>query len=142
MDPPTIILDTNILIAALRSGRGASARLIRELGSDTFDIGLTVPLVLEYESVAKRFADLTLSGTEIDEFIGYICDVGIKCAVDFLTRPAARDPGDEFVIEAAVASGSDWIVTFNARDLTEGAARYGVEVIAPNEALKRLGITS
>ena len=45
------------------------------------------------------------------------------------------------VLEAAVATGSTWIVTHNVRDMTAGAARYGVEVITPGEALRRLGVS-
>ena len=43
------------------------------------------------------------------------------------------------VLEAAIASGGDWIVTHNVRDLATAAARFGIEVIKPAEALRRLG---
>jgi len=51
------------------------------------------------------------------------------------------DPGDELVLEAAIASGSNWIVTHNVRDLASAAARFGIEVVTPAEALRRLGET-
>jgi len=41
------------------------------------------------------------------------------------------DPDDELVLEAAVATGSEWIVTHNIRDMSVGGARFGVEVIRP-----------
>lgn len=44
------------------------------------------------------------------------------------------------VLEAAVASGAGWVVTPNVRDLAAGAARFGVEVVTPGEALRRLGV--
>ena len=45
------------------------------------------------------------------------------------------------VLEAAVASGAAWIVTHNVRDLAAGGARFGVEVVTPGEALRRLGVS-
>jgi len=55
-------------------------------------------------------------------------------------RPSVADPDDELVLEAAIATGSEWIVTHNIRDMAAGAARYGIEVITPGEALRRLGV--
>ena len=47
--------------------------------------------------------------------------------------------GDELVLEAALATGSNWIVTHNIRHLTAGAGGYRIETIRPGEALRRLG---
>jgi hypothetical protein len=55
-------------------------------------------------------------------------------------RPSVADPDDELIVEAAIATGSKWIVTHNIRDMATGAARYGIEVIRPGEALRRLGV--
>ena len=66
--------------------------------------------------------------------------MGTLAAVRFRVRPSVADPDDELVLEAAVATGSAWIVTHNIRDMVVGAARYGVEVIRPGEALRRLGV--
>ena len=72
--------------------------------------------------------------------IDYLCQVGKRCVVHFRVRPSVADPDDELVLEAAVATGSEWIVTHNIRDMAAGAARYGIEVITPGEALRRLGV--
>jgi predicted nucleic acid-binding protein len=55
-------------------------------------------------------------------------------------RPSVADPDDELVLAAAIASGSEWIVTHNIRDMAVGAVRYGIDVITPGEALRRLGV--
>lgn len=52
----------------------------------------------------------------------------------FLLRPFLRDPRDDFVIELAVASRADYIVTWNIGDFTE-AVEYGMKVVRPNEFL-------
>ena len=84
---------------------------------------------------------LPLVPEDVASLLDYWCPVGSKAAVRFRLRPSVADPGDELVLEAAVATGSRWIVTHNIRDMAAGAARYGVEVITPGEALRRLGVS-
>jgi predicted nucleic acid-binding protein len=137
---PTLILDTNVLVAGLRSSLGASHALLRMVGSERFTLGLTAALVLEYEAVCIRSLNVIgLTGEELGVLLDHLCAVGKRAAVRFRVRPSTADPGDEFVLEAAVATGSDWVVTHNVRDLAAGAARFGVEVLTPAEALRRLG---
>lgn len=137
---PTLILDTNVVIAGLRSSLGASHALLRLVGSERFTLGLTAALVLEYEAVCTRSLDaLGLTTEEVGVLLDHLCAVGKQAAVRFRLRPSTADPGDEMVLEAAVATGSDWVVTHNVRHLAAGAARFGVEVLTPGEALRRLG---
>jgi len=75
---------------------------------------------------------------EVDELLDDLCTSGKRCEVRFRLRPAAADPGDDLVLEAAVASGSECIVTLNVRDMREGASRHGVELLSPGDALRRL----
>ena len=139
--PIILILDTCVLIAALRSSLGASNALLRLVGQGRFTIGLTTALVLEYEAVCMRsLADVELSADEVGQLLDFLCQVGRRGVVRFRVRPSLPDPGDELVLEAAVATGSVWIVTHNVRDLAAGAARFGVEVVTPGEALRRLGV--
>ena len=72
--------------------------------------------------------------------LDYLCSTGKRCAVRFRLRLAAADPGDDLVLEAAVATGSSWVVTHNTRDMAEGARRHGVELLTPAEALGRLEV--
>ena len=139
---PTLVLDTNVLVAGLRSSLGASFALLGLVGRGHFDIGLTAALVLEYEAVCMRSLDaLGLTTEDIAELLDYLCQVGLRAPVQFRVRPSVADPGDEMVLEAALATGSCWIVTHNIRDLAAGSVRYGVEAIKPGEALRRLGVS-
>jgi predicted nucleic acid-binding protein len=52
----------------------------------------------------------------------------------FLWRPMLPDPDDHFVLEVAMESRADFMVTFNRRDLQE-AERFGIQVIPPSEFL-------
>ncbi len=63
-----IVIDTNVFISALKSKKGASFKLLSLIGGGSFEINLSVPLVLEYEDVAKR-SELQLS---IDQILNFV----------------------------------------------------------------------
>lgn len=132
-----IVLDTNVLVAGLRSASGASFAILERVGSGSFSISLSVPLVLEYEATLKSHArDLGLTTAEVDDFVDYICSVGRHLPIHYLWRPALKDPSDDMVLEVAVAGNAD-IVTHNIRDFV-GSRNYGMHVYTPREFLKAL----
>ena len=67
-----------------------------------------------------------------------VASVAEPVRLAFLWRPAVRDPDVDMVLEAAVNGRADAIVTFNLRDFGTVAARFGVAVLTPGEALRRL----
>jgi putative PIN family toxin of toxin-antitoxin system len=136
---PRVVLDTNVLIAASRSKRGASARLLSLVGTGRFEVVLSVPLLLEYEAVFMR--DLAPDSPErqvMTDILDYLCAVAERQEIFFLWRPYLRDPKDEMVLEAAVAGGCRTIISFNKKDLA-GAERFGVAVRTPREFLEVIG---
>ena len=103
---------------------------------------LTVPLALEYEAVCMEPEQRLVSGlssAEVRTIITAICAVAEPVETHFLWRPQLRDAGDEMVLEAAVNGRADALVTFNRRDFGGVPARFGLDMIAPQEALRRLG---
>jgi predicted nucleic acid-binding protein len=85
---PTLILDTNVLVAGLRSSRGASHALLQAVGRGQFTVGLTAVLVLEYENVLKRPGFVPLPPEDVDVLLDYLCSTGKRCPVRFrLDRP-------------------------------------------------------
>lgn len=135
---PTVVLDTSVLIAGLRSDRGASFEILRQLGGPGVSISISVPLVLEYEAVAKRHArELGLTFADIDDVIDYICSIAEHRKIFYLWRPYLKDPSDDLVLELAVEARAEYIVTHNIRDFA-GAESFGVFPIAPGELLRRL----
>lgn len=140
--PPRVVLDTNVLVAGLRSRRGASFRVLAEVGKGRFEIALSVPLVLEYEDVLLRNARAAgLSAADVDTVLDYFCSVGHLQSIFFLWRPLLPDPKDDLVLELAVAAGCGLIVTHNVRDFRE-AVSLGVSVQKPGEFLKAIGVAS
>lgn len=137
-----MILDTNVLIAGLRSRRGASFALLERLGADDFEISVSVPLVLEYEAVARRQSrELGLTYDEIDKVLDFLCRVAHHRQIFFLWRPFLRDANDDMVLEVAVEAGCTYIVTFNLRDFV-GIEQFGLSAITPAQFLSMLGASS
>ena len=136
-NPFKIVLDTNVLVAGLRSRNGASFQLLSRLTSRQFEIHLTVPLAMEYEDVLHRSGLVPLPVHAIDAVLDMVCAVAIKQDVHFLWRPQLRDPKDELVLEAAVNASADFLITHNLRDFAV-SKRFAVRVITPGQFLKRL----
>ena len=133
------VIDTNVLVSALMSNRGASYKILSLIPTGKFEFHLSVPLVCEYESVLKR-SELKLTWTidEIDELLDIICLLGVKHEIWYLWRPLLRDVGDEFVAEVAVAAQAEAIVTQNIRDF-KGMDKFGIKLLTPKEFLQRIG---
>ncbi len=136
---PRIVIDTNVFISALRSRRGASFKLLSMLGGNAFDISVSVPLVLEYEALARRQARaLSLDARTIDDILDYVCQVARRREIFFLWRPFLKDPNDDLVLELAVESESEFIITYNRRDFA-GTETFGIKVFTPKEFLQKIG---
>ena len=134
-----VVVDTNVLLAALRSRRDASYRLLSLLGDGRWRMNLSVPLFLEYEDVVKRpDSGVTLSAVELDDILDFICAEANLREIFYLWRPFLPDPKDDFILELAVESGCDYIVTFNVRDFA-GVEKFGIEVVTPQEFLRKMG---
>lgn len=139
MKPLRIVLDTNILVSALRSRLGASHRLLLAVGDNRLQIQLSVSLLLEYEAAIKNpNCGIKLSPAEKDDILDYLCSEARHCKVHYLWRPCLKDPGDDMVLEVAVASEASGIVTFNRRDF-KGIEAWGLKIYSPQEILKILG---
>lgn len=131
-----VVLDTNVLIAALRSRRGASNELVFQVGTDAYSSVISVPLVLEYEDAAVRqIEELVYTRDEVREIIDYFCARSIPQPIYYLWRPYLPDPKDDMVLEAAVAGGCDTIITFNRRDF-RGITRFGLKQQTPKDFLQ------
>lgn len=134
-----VVLDTNVVVSALRSRRGASFRLLSLLGTGRFGVVISVPLVLEYEYATLRAAGAVgLPPKAVEDVLDFICSVAEKREIFFLWRPFLKDPGDDLVLEVAVAGECDAIVTFNESDFV-GVERFGIRVIRPAEMLGLIG---
>jgi putative PIN family toxin of toxin-antitoxin system len=136
-----VVLDTNVIVSAMRSPTGASAAILRLARQGGATLLLTVALALEYEAVCREAEHQLASGLsapEIDVFLDALIALAGPVQTHFLWRPQLHDPDDEMVLEAAVNGQAGMLVTFNLRDFGSAPSRFGIEVLLPREALKRL----
>lgn len=134
-----VVLDTNVLIAGLRTKKGASYRILTELEQGLFEIVVSVPLILEYEAtLIRQLEELSMTTADVEGFLDYLCRIGEKQSVFYLWRPHLTDPGDDMVLELAVASRAEAIVTFNQKDFL-GIHRFGIQILTPGDLLNRIG---
>jgi putative PIN family toxin of toxin-antitoxin system len=133
-----IVMDTNVLYAGLYSPGGASHALLRAIDRGAVRIVLSTALLFEYEDVLRRNqVELGLSDQDMEDLLNSLCEVSEHQKVYFLWRPCLADVKDDHILELAVASGADRIVTHNIRHF-EGAAQFGIEVSTAKEVLESI----
>jgi putative PIN family toxin of toxin-antitoxin system len=136
-----LVLDTDVVVAALRSPSGASAAIVRLARQGGLTLIAGVALALEYEAVCSRIEHRLAAGLSEDEvnvFVDAIIAMAEPVTMHFLWRPQLRDAADEMVLEAAINGEADGLVTFNARDFGDAPRRFGVELLSPREVIVRM----
>jgi putative PIN family toxin of toxin-antitoxin system len=132
-----IVLDTNVLLAAVRSRNGASFALVSSIPTPIFQPCLSVALYTEWMDVLTRAENLAPDRTAEDAagFVRYLANQSHLQEIHFLWRPYLPDSDDDMVLELALAAGCEYIITHNATDFA-GADRVGVTSISPADFLK------
>ena len=134
-------MDTDVVVAAMRSPTGASAAILRAVRQGRITLLISVTLALEYEAVcgeAEHRLASGLSEQEVDVYVTALIALAEPVETHFLWRPQLRDPGDEMVLETAVNGRADALVTFNVRDFGSVPAVFGIDILLPREALRRI----
>lgn len=130
-----IVIDTNVLLSAIYSDRGASYKLLSIIDSEKFIVNISTTLLYEYEEILKLKSKLGTS--YVDAILDYICLIGKKNSIFYLWRPKLKDVDDDFLLELAVKSNSI-IVTLNGKDF-KPASEFGIKVMTPKEFLQHIG---
>jgi predicted nucleic acid-binding protein len=129
------VLDTNVLVAGLRSQRGASNQLLQLLRAGHWTLVLSNTALGKYHEVLHRQAEaLGLSHGEADAYLNVLCVLAEQRTLSTAWQPAAADPDDEPFVQLAREDQVGYIVTHYVRDLA-GARQFGVEVFRPAEFL-------
>ena len=136
MDNDLVIIDTNVLLSGLKSRKGQSYRLLEKLLNNEIKIAISVPLVLEYESILKKKLDRNIfSGEDIDTMINYICKIGKHVKIYYLWRPFLKDPYDDHIVEVALTAKCKYIITYNKKDFVE-VEQLGIKAMTPYEYME------
>jgi predicted nucleic acid-binding protein len=134
-----VVVDTNVMVSAIRSRRGASFRLVSEIGRGSFELVISVPLIVQYEAALREHRPPGVSEDDVEALLNYVCGAAREQEIFYLWRPLLRDPKDDMVLEVAVAGRCRAIVTYNRRDFS-GADRFGLRIVEPFAFLQDLGI--
>ena len=134
-------MDTDVIIAALRSPGGASAALVGAALDHQIVILASVPLFFEYGAKCTSPVHWTAAGLTHDQ--AHVFVEGLTALIEpvkthYLWRPTLRDPNDEMVLETAVNGRADAIVIFNIRDYGAVPGRFDIEVLTPATAIRRV----
>jgi len=131
-----IVLDTNVLVSALRSNRGASYKLLRMIDDERIILNLSTPLVKEYEDVLNRSSH-NLDFQDVSDILDYLVSIAQGHKIYYLWRPILKDIKDDMVLELAVKAKS-MIITYNKGDF-KGVEKFDITLLDPKEFLTLLG---
>lgn len=137
-----IVVDANVLVAALRTPSGLNREVIRACAQERALPLLGEKLFLEYESALGRthlFEASPLSSRERQEFFDGFLSLCQWVSVSYLWRPNLPDEGDNHVLELAVAGAAQGIVTSNVRDFSRGELSFPtVQILTPRQFMEKI----
>jgi putative PIN family toxin of toxin-antitoxin system len=136
-----IVVDTDVLVAALRSDQGASRQLLLAALNRRFVMLVSVPLMIEYEAVLTRPEHLAAAGITADDvntILDAVATVIEPVRLAFLWRPRLKDTADEMVLETAVNGRADCLATFNWKHLGKAALEFGLRAVPPGQAWREI----
>jgi putative PIN family toxin of toxin-antitoxin system len=136
-----LVLDTDVMVAAIRSDLGASRLFLVAALEKRFEMLASTSLLIEYEAVMTRSKHLeasSLTVADICSLLDAVAGIARQVRLAFHWRPMLRDPDDDMVLETAVNGGADAIVTFNVKDFVDVACKFGIEIWRPGEAVGKL----
>jgi putative PIN family toxin of toxin-antitoxin system len=137
-----VVLNTSVLVAAVRSQRGASHALLARLPDARFQTVISVALFAEYRAVLLRPENLLRrTAPQAESFLDFLISTSHLQEVFFRWRPALPDPDDDLILELAAAASCRYIVTHNLRDF-RGTERWGIKAVTPGDFLKRIEKTT
>jgi putative PIN family toxin of toxin-antitoxin system len=140
-----IVIDTNVVLSALFSNKGASNKLLVWLFKNKKKYNVVShTLVTEFEDVLTREKNLkqynNLEKEDVLAFIDDICLISYHQSIHFLWRPFLTDSNDDMVLEVAVNANVGAIITFNPKDFRGVKKSFGIDIFTPKEYLIKIGV--
>jgi putative PIN family toxin of toxin-antitoxin system len=136
----SVVIDTNVFVAGLRSDGGASRAVLRDALLGKIEPLFGNALWLEYEDLLGRpvWTDATTS-KERRQVLAALAGVGRWVNIYYGWRPNLPDESDNHLIELAMAGGAAAIITHNVRDIRCGELLLNrLRVLTPAEYLEEI----
>lgn len=138
-----VVIDTNVIIAALYSRNGASYEILTAAISKKLDYAISPLVALEYiGKIEDKTADglLTIPIDDSLALMKTVLDNGYKVSKPVLYRPTLPDNADDKILECAIAAACQSILTFNIKDFPQKILRrHGLVAMTPGEFMRRRG---
>lgn len=134
----SLVIDTNVFVAGLRSAGGASRAVLRRALEGKFQPLFGNALWMEYQDLLGRpvWGDATTPDERV-AVLAALAKQGRWVTVYYGWRPNLPDEADNHLIELALAGGATAIVTHNLRDIKGGELRLGnLRVLTPAQCLE------
>lgn len=140
-----IVIDTNIILSALFSNKGASNKLLVWLFENKKKCNVVSnTLITEFEDVLTRDKNLkqynNLEKEDVLAFIDDICFISYHQSIYFLWRPFLKDSNDDMVLEVVVNANVEAIITFNPKDFKGVKESFSIDILTPKEYLIKIGV--
>jgi uncharacterized protein len=137
----TVVVDTSVFVAALKSAEGASREVLRHCLQGKLSPLMGYKLFLEFLDLFQRpglFAKSPVTLADRETLLYGFLATCRWVEIYFIWRPNLPDEADNHVLELAVAGGARALITHNVSDF-RGELRFpGVKILTPAEYLKSL----
>ena len=133
-----IVLDTSVLISAIRSESGGAAEIVRLALTGKITLLMDLKIASEYRDVALRAAHVRASGKsrrQVERLVQLLEEVAEAVRVAFKHRPLSQDVGDDMILDVAINGRAAAIVTNNVKHFADVAAAFGIRALGPKDFL-------
>ncbi|MFH1212430.1 MAG: putative toxin-antitoxin system toxin component, PIN family [Candidatus Woesearchaeota archaeon] len=126
-----ITVDTNFLISATQWDYSVAHKLLQNMIRNNFEIFTTKQILGEFADVLKR--DFRYKQEEVENIISKVMQFAAIMIPKIRVQIVEDDPDDDKVIECALESKSEYIITYDKHLLKIGK-HEGIKIIKPEEA--------
>jgi putative PIN family toxin of toxin-antitoxin system len=128
-----IVLDANVLVSALISGKGAPANIVAYWQEERFELAISPPILQELERVLhypKLWERYGLSEQQIRHFLHLLARQAVAVAPSQQLTVIEADPTDNRYLECALAAEAEVIVSGDRHLLALGEYE-GIQILSP-----------
>jgi putative PIN family toxin of toxin-antitoxin system len=135
---PKAVLDTNILVSAFITPRGAPAKLLQAWREGQFDLVTSLPIFVELQEALYRPTiqiRYHLSLEDIHNFLTLIASATVVVPGTTTVSASIQDPDDLMVLSTAIESQAAYLVTGD-KELLRLERFQSIHIITPSAFLR------
>ena len=126
-----VTFDTNVLLSATLWDGSVAQKVLFDCIQRDIKIYSSPEILAEYRKVLKR--DFEFTDEEIGEILGTVMKVINIIEPNEKVNIVKNDPDDNKIIECAIASKSQYLITYD-KELLKIKEYQGIKIITPEES--------